>query len=368
MISSLADKLFSKTYELPLSRTYVAHWGLVEAVRELIQNALDSDSPFEYAFDNGTLYISSRFAKLEASTLVLGATSKTGATDKIGSFGEGYKIAMLVLTREGYPLTILNGDKQWSPEFKVSSTFGAEVLHINESPVKRQERGVDFIISGLSDAECEAIREICLRMQPVMKDVIGTKYGLILPSKPGKLYVGTLFVCDTDLKYGYDINPEYLALERDRQTVSGWSLSSLTKDCWIEHCTNTGNLDLLAEMIDKEFPDVEHVRYGSTELVKEACYRLFQKKHPGAIAVGTQEELDRLVSRGMTSVIRESSLMYSQVSATAAHKQVMGGIVRVQTPTEALEEWFADNKKYMSRLPIVGFKSILERAKDWRNK
>lgn len=368
MISAITNKLNSRVFELPISRHYVGHWGLVEAVRELIQNAIDSDSPFEYAFDADKLYITSRFAKLEASTLVLGTTSKAGAADKIGSFGEGYKIAMLVLTREGFPLTVLNGDKQWIPEFKVSHTFGSEVLHINETPIKRQERGLDFIVSGLTPENIDEIRSMCLRMQSPMNDVIGTKYGLILPSKPGKLYVGTLFVCDTDLKYGYDINPEHLALERDRQTVSGFSLRMLTKDMWVDHGTTTGSMDSLAEMIDKELPDVEYVRYGSPEMVKEACYKLFQKKYPGGIAAGTQEELQSLVSRGMTKVIHTSSSLYSQVSASKEHKAQMGALVRIQTPSEALEEWFADNKKYMSRLPIVGFKSILDRAKEWRNK
>jgi hypothetical protein len=37
--------MFNNTYELSLNKGYVAHWGVLEAVRELIQNGLDSDSP-----------------------------------------------------------------------------------------------------------------------------------------------------------------------------------------------------------------------------------------------------------------------------------------------------------------------------------
>ena len=61
----------SKTYELPLSKDYVRHWGMSEAVRELIQNGLDSDSPFEWETreEDQTLVIRSRFAKLEPKTL-----------------------------------------------------------------------------------------------------------------------------------------------------------------------------------------------------------------------------------------------------------------------------------------------------------
>ena len=52
--------------------------------------------------------------------MVLGSTSKAGRADDVGSFGEGYKIALLVLTRNGYDVKVLNGNKQWVPEFRHS--------------------------------------------------------------------------------------------------------------------------------------------------------------------------------------------------------------------------------------------------------
>lgn len=364
MLAAIADRIRSKSYELPLSRDYVRHWGLKEAVRELIQNALDSESPFEYAFAQGQLFITSRFARLEASTLVLGSTSKSDRDDAIGSFGEGYKIAMLVLTRNGFGVTLLNGNKQWVPEFRHSDQFDAEVLCINETPAHRQNQGVEFVVSGLTEEDETEIRNMCLRMQPPMSDVIGTKYGHILPSRPGKLYVGTLFVCDTDLTCGYDILPEHLQLERDRQTVSGWDLKQVSKNAWID----TGRLDEVAEKIEAGIPDVEYVEYGSTELVREACYRLFQQKHPGAIAVQSQEELNNLVKQGMTNTVVVSRTFHSQVSNSTSYKQQVSHVVAIQTPKAALEDWYRDNKKYMSSLPSTAFKELVKRADGWRNK
>ncbi|MCM2362431.1 hypothetical protein [Pseudomonas sp. SR18] len=364
MLAAIADRIRSKSYELPLSRDYVRHWGLKEAIRELVQNALDSESPFEYAFADGQLFITSRFARLEASTLVLGSTSKADRSDAIGSFGEGYKIALLVLTRHGYDVKVWNGNKQWVPEFRHSDQFDAEVLCINETPAHRQNQGVEFVVSGLTEDDEAEIRSMCLRMQPSMSDVIGTKYGHILPSRPGKLYVGTLFVCDTDLTYGYDILPEYLQLERDRQTVSGWDLKQVSKNAWID----TGRLDEVAEKIEAGIPDVEYVEYGSTELVKEACYRLFQKKHPGAIAVQSQEELNNLVKQGMTNTVVVRGAYYSQIANSTSYKQQVAHVVAIQTPKAALEEWYRDNKKYMSRLPAASFKELVKRASGWRNK
>jgi len=363
-ISRAVDAVRSKTYELPLAREYVRHWGMKEAIRELIQNALDSDSPFEYAFDQGTLYIVSRFARLEPSTLVLGTTSKADDAAAIGSFGEGYKIALLVLTRLGYPVEVLNGNRQWVPEFRQSSTFGTEVLCIHESPIQRQATGVEFIVSGLSDEDVALIKDGCLNMQPPMGDVIGTKYGHILPSRPGKLYVGSLFVCETELAYGYDIKPEFLTLERDRQTVSGWDLRSTTKDMWIDH----GDFDRLAKMIDEKMPDVSYVEYGSTAMVKEACYELFIKKYPGALIAKSAEEMKSMVARGLVQTIYIGGAMHSQVSTSKSYIAHAATIHRVTTPEQDLKEWFDNNRKYMSRLPIVSFKELMAKASNWRNK
>jgi hypothetical protein len=161
----------SKVFELSLSKDYVSHWGMVQAVRELIQNALDSDSPFEYEFEETEegercLRLISRFTTLPPSTLLLGTTSKAGADDKIGSFGEGYKIAMLVLTRLGHEVQFKNGDRLWRPKFRYSKKYETEVLVIEAFPLQHN-RGLTVEVHGLSEDDERDIRASCLKMQPV---------------------------------------------------------------------------------------------------------------------------------------------------------------------------------------------------------
>ena len=81
--------MFDKVYELPISIDYVQHWGMAEAIREIIQNALDSESPFAYTLEDNTLTISSSHARLEPTSLLLGSTTKADNKEAIGSFGEG---------------------------------------------------------------------------------------------------------------------------------------------------------------------------------------------------------------------------------------------------------------------------------------
>lgn len=163
------DSVFGKTFALSLTKGYVAKWGPIEAIRELIQNALDSDSPFVYEFiEQGTgvgLMLNSEFSTLTPQTLLLGATSKATSSDAIGSFGEGYKIALLVLTREGYTTEILNGDLIWRPCFRFSRMFDEEVLYVDQYVSSdRSNKGLTFIVWGVEDIK-EQIIASCLQMQ-----------------------------------------------------------------------------------------------------------------------------------------------------------------------------------------------------------
>lgn len=350
--------------ELPLSRSYVRHWGVREAVKELIQNAIDSDSPFEYEFYGDTLTITSRNSSLEARTLILGATSKEGETDKIGSFGEGYKIALLVLTREGLPVYIRNGYYDWVPSFKFSENYGDEVLCITECPAERVGQGLEFVIGGLSHQQASDIRDSCLLMQAEMDDVIETVRGDILPSRPGKLYVGGLFVCDTKLAYGYNMKPEYLRLERDRMTVDDFDVKWQAKDMWF----STKRWDEIAELMEREIPDLEYAEHGCPELVKEACFRQFQKNNPGAIAVSSQKEMEEAVAKGMTKTVYVGGSYRSAITTSPSYREQVSHIVRQSTPSELLRVWLERHQRMMS-LPLrQEFKAVIAAAEKWTNK
>ena len=101
--------------ELTIAPSYVPSWGIVEAVRELFQNALDQQKQnptnkmsWEYDPEAQRLRICNKYSTLEASSLLLGATTKADDTSTIGQFGEGYKIATLVLLRNDKKITFYN--------------------------------------------------------------------------------------------------------------------------------------------------------------------------------------------------------------------------------------------------------------------
>lgn len=350
----------NKVYELPLARDYVSRWGVVEAVRELLQNAIDSPSPFDVRQTGTILSVTSHGARLEPSTLVLGRTTKADDVSTIGQFGEGYKLALLVLAREGLNVQVVSGRTVWRPEFRVSSQFGIETLHIVESRGDELFDGVQFNIIGLSGDDQTAIKASCLLMQDMYPDTIHTQYGEILPNLPGKLFVGGLFVCNTSLHYGYNLNPGELPLERDRQTVADFELKWKTKDVWL----STLKYDLIAELIDKRIPDLENIQYSAPEILKEACYRHFIKAHPGKVIAKDQKEMEELVKRGMTVYIG-GGVQHAIVSTSKSYKESKNFIPE-ETPQEALAAWFNENHKYMSRIPATAFKRLMVKAEKWR--
>jgi len=353
---------FGNTYELPLTKAYVRHWGFKEAIREILQNALDSESPFEYTLSDKVLRIQSRFTTLSPATLLLGATSKAGNQYAIGSFGEGYKIALLVLLREGYKVIIHNGAVDWVPEFRYSKLFDSEILCIKETAAPVKHEGIAFEVSGLGQGDSDAIRSTCLRMQSDIGETIKVDKGRILKERPGKLYVGGLFVCDTDLVYGYDVKPEYLRLERDRQTVSNFDLLWLAKEMWFE----SERFNDVAELIEEGVKDLEYGHYGTPELVKEACYEAFIEQYPGKVIAKSKEDLDNLVKRGMTNTIYLGATFGSVVSAAASYAEKV--LVPAKPPVEIMTEWFKANRRNMRTGAIVSFKAILKQADSWKLK
>ena len=355
--------MLDRIYELPLSRTYVRHWGVVEAVRELFQNALDSDSPFEYTVGPDSLSITSRYARLEPKTLLLGTTSKADAKDKIGSFGEGYKIALLVLVREGVGVTVLNHDRRWKPEFRKSRQFDDEILAIRDSAhPENRGQGLTFELTGLSQDDLQAIHDSNLHMWNSVGRVNETSKGRILWDHPGKLYVNGLFVCETQLKYGYDMKPEFLRLERDRQTVSSFDLQFLSKDMWFE----TQQFEHVAELIEQDVPDLKYANYGTPELVKEACYKLFQQNHPGCIVASSQKELEHMVAQGMERVVVVHETMADIVKTSASYTS--GPLIALRSPAQVMQDWFAQNRRHMRKDGIVAFKNLTNQAREWKLK
>src|SRR4051812_20289691 len=81
----------------PISPDYVRSWTPVRALCELIANALDEDPDATVSWADGVLTIADDGPGIPEEGMILGYSTKTAA--QIGQFGEGKKLACLVLAR-----------------------------------------------------------------------------------------------------------------------------------------------------------------------------------------------------------------------------------------------------------------------------
>lgn len=114
--------------ETTITPTYIAHWGVGEAMREILQNAIDQGD-YDVAHTPSAFIVVSKNVQLRSETLLLGFTTKQETT-KIGKFGEGYKLALLVFARENIPCVVRTGRETWHPIIEKHSQLGHDVLKI----------------------------------------------------------------------------------------------------------------------------------------------------------------------------------------------------------------------------------------------
>lgn len=254
--------------ELSLSRNYVKHWSWKEAIRELVQNALDCKNHSIVSTYDGQLIIRTENGSISRTSLLLGESGKSEDGDTIGHFGEGLKLALLILAREGYDVTVCSGKDMWTPFLSYSEKFQTECLHIKiEEDSEAEEDVVEIRVSTLSNDQMEFIDNMYIHNslfdQAIMEFEGNRVYEPYVlhgadeedDDYPARVYVGGLYVCDLPhgWRYSYDLRPGRVSLDRDRKTVGTWDM------CWevARLYTQAGRADILVELSKKEAKDVE---------------------------------------------------------------------------------------------------------------
>ncbi len=261
-------------YELTISTDYVKDWGIVEAVRELFQNAIDNEitNPentmfFEFSAEEKKLSIGNKTSVLTLDTLLLGKSSKREDAKTIGKHGEGYKIAFMVLLREGKSVKVYNyGAKEvWETRLVKSRRYGnldVPVVFINKVPMWSKVPSHDLMIEveGITEEEYKNIVESNLHLQDVGEVITDSSNNRILLNSKysGRIFVRGLYVSSNPaLAYGYDFAPEVINLDRDRKLIDTFNLSWNTSRVWSDVGKN--NQDILLELIKNKKLDTNYI-------------------------------------------------------------------------------------------------------------
>ena len=283
-------------FTLPLAPTYCEHWGLWEAIREIYQNALDEGgAKMDYLEDDDYLVISSGTGRLTPETLVLGSTSKRNDPTLRGKFGEGYKLALLVLTRLGHNVLIHSGSELWQPKLEHDDAFNATVLNIYTESVPFSN-GVQFRIEGVRNSDYETIQRNVRQVVDEPATILDDE------NEAGRIYVGGLYVTTAQgYQCGYSFPPGTIKLDRDRGMVDGFDLSYETSRLWTMHGGQRS-----VELLEQEAPDVRYVDSHVTSTSALALHSLgwFVGTHGHqAVPVSSQDEIQRATAAGLKWVL-----------------------------------------------------------------
>ena len=372
----------TKNYEITISPNYVNNWGINEAIREILQNAIDGDKcgyESEIVYDNNCLIIKNIGAKLDAKDLILGCSSKEDQYGLIGKYGEGFKLALVVLLRKGMKITIFNGNKIWIPSFKISDIFKTQVLNIEETECNNN-KDLSFEISPIDESLFNSLKTYFPCIENNFGETIETKNGsVLLDSKyKGKMFVEGLYIqTDENFKYGYNFNSESVDLDRDRKAINYYELRRLTAEAIVS--SETCHPEIFKAIGDScvDVKDIEDVLDEANESFLEEYRDMFYEQNnlEENTLVATESVMKQLNQMNLDVSVAKGTEIESYLIAKANDK--LGLIEKAKEEmrnkdaiVELLEDfknssyiylmrWFLVNKKYLTKKASNDFLEIL---------
>lgn len=295
-------KSMTSKFELSISTEYVPDWGLVEAFRELFQNALDNESvnpenKMGFEFKAGTVKITNKTSVLPIETLLLGNGTKHDDERTIGKHGEGYKIAFMVLLRNNKKIKVYNyGAREiWQVRLVKSKRYNGQLVptvFVEKEAIWKKTPSNDLTIevSGITDGEYEMVKEKNLHLRKAEKIGIKGKGSILFDnSESGNIYVSGLFVSHLDtLQYGYDFNSSLIQLDRDRKLVQSFDVQWNSSAMWNSAAKIKVDMRSRAlQLVIDKCADVQYVdstAFSGDNALRNAVAEDFYEKH-GANAV-----------------------------------------------------------------------------------
>jgi len=370
--------------QLTISPGYVRNWGTLEGLRELMQNSIDrqNESPdstiiLNYEPLSEILLIGNRQSKISVKSLLLGETTKSNNKKAIGTYGEGYKLAFLVLLRNGITITVENCSEQWEPYFINSRTFNSKVLTIKTSK-GQQSNDLVFRLKGIAPETYNDFQNKCLYFHP-NTETIDTDYGRILLEEKyqKQVYVEGLYVCkmNDNLKYGYDMKAAHCKLDRDRNKVQSfnllWELGMMYASLSHQHS------ELIHEL--RKYDDCEHFNshaYRHSKLYQDVCdlqYEEFLKKHgQTAVFVETEDQARHIREKYNDKMpVILPKRIYERCNDSPVYRVEQEGlrekIHREDTPYTLIEEFLKENKKKIfGTAKKVIEEKLLPMSRNWK--
>lgn len=203
--------IFEDKVVYPISVHYAKNWSVQDAIRELIANALDTDTKVSIGVKDGEAYIIDKGNGIEKKHLLFGNTNKS--ENQIGQFGEGLKMASLVLARNGRNMRLITKGFEYRARIERDREFDSDVLvlYLKKS---RKKKGTD-IYFDCTEQEMEKTKNLFLAFNKSFKEV---GHGIYSPG--GYIFVNGVKIEPIDSLYSYNLTDAKKCLSRDRKSLN----------------------------------------------------------------------------------------------------------------------------------------------------
>jgi hypothetical protein len=333
-------------FDYNMSKDYCSDWTHVHALRELAQNAIDSGQNYTCDYSDEEVRIVTRNATLPMAVFTLGVSQKSEGA--IGKYGEGFKIAMLVLTREGLNPVIVSGNLRITGLFSPHEVTGVDTFKLVLTEEEIGLNTIDFTCSNSGVDLAQLAEEVtAFSDDPLAK----TNTMDLLHDRIGFVYVNGLLVTkDSNLKFGYNISPDLIALNRDRRSISGlsWALGKLHA----ERASDSITLSLLYDLLIQGAYDVTDVRWFLSNKQKQWLADEFRNQYGD-----TGMQLMGSKGHGITVTNNLFGILQGNVEEI---KTIDPG-----APEQVLNQFVIDNRRFMRRDLRVRFDKLIEKSKGW---
>jgi len=331
--------------ELSIKATYLSDWGVLEGIRELVQNARDAEvDGFPMTISSPRkkiLRIENEGVSLSHKVLLFGHTTKEGREDQIGQFGEGFKLGVLALIRAGRKVKVYSGDEIWTPVIDRSRTFDEDVLcfKISRSTTPKDVLRIDVEFNV--DEWEEQKKNFLFLHSP--KKFYENYYGTLIMDEEyaGKIFVKGIFVqVEEGLQHGYDLKG--VDVDRDRRVVRGFDVEYTVMNIWKEAALADEQLrDPLYDLLvanTKDIRSFEYHNYLTDDLLNHFANR-WKEECGEAYPVTNDGEAQELGHLGATGIVVPSKPLVGVLwqkfgGLTDVKQKLMGNIVKTYELSE----------------------------------
>lgn len=336
----------------PISADYMSHWTVQHAIREILQNAIDSGQYITDVTASGVIVTNKVSEPINNKELLwLGCSNKRPGA--IGKFGEGLKLALLILARDKVPHSFQ------TPSCTLRGVIVNEQFHVDFVEEANEADKCVFTIIG--DYE-KQVDELLLSSRKY--NLIAEDSGNMCVDLQGHVFVNGLLVTKkAETAYGYNFKPSSLELDRDRQTVSDFNLTWETSKL-LAKCLKP---EIVAELLYKNIKDVQFVHNFVTPAIRQACEAYIVHQFGKEVIIAHSEEEARVfrIFNPGKNVVHHAGSFGRIISSHAETDKGSTRALPAEKPSEVMLSFFERNKKHVRSKALTELKLIVQASTKW---